>query len=193
MSLFTEDELRSAKNSHRDYFQKSASTIILEERNLPISQAFDIFLSHSYLDKDVIFGLNAELEKMGYTVYVDWIADDQLDRRKVTKETADTIRKRMKNSKCLFFATSANSQISKWMPWECGYFDGLKDKVAILPVAKTSQSTYNGQEYLGLYPYVDKIKPQNGTNEILWINESTNTYTSFEKWLNGEKPYLHNS
>ena len=193
MSLFTEYELKSVKNSYRDYFQKSASTIINEERNLPISHTFDIFLSHSYLDKDVILGLNAELEKMDYSIYIDWIADDELDRRKVTKETAKIIRQRMENSKCLFFATSLNSQISKWMPWECGYFDGLKGKVAILPVAKTLQSTFNGQEYLGLYPYVDKVKPQNGSKKVLWINESTNVYTSFEKWLKGEKPYLNNS
>jgi hypothetical protein len=193
MALFTESELLSAKNNYRDYFEKSASTIILEERSLPITQSFDIFLSHSYLDKNVILGLNAELEKMGYSVYVDWIADDELDRRKVTKETADIIRKRMKNSNCLFFATSVNSQSSKWMPWECGYFDGLKGKVAVLPVAKTNQSYYNGQEYLGLYPYIDKLKQQNGTKEVLWINESQNVYTLFDNWLKGEKPHKHNS
>lgn len=191
MALFTESELLSTRKSHRDFMQKSASTIILEERKIPLTQSFDVFLSHSYLDKELIIGLKGELEKLNYSVYVDWIADEELDRRKVSKETADTIRKRMKNCKCLFFATSVNSTNSKWMPWECGYFDGLRGSVAILPVAKTSQSTYNGQEYLGLYPFVDKAA-SNG-KELLWINEAPDIYVSFEKWLKGEKPTKHNS
>jgi hypothetical protein len=191
MALFTEAELLSTRKFYRDFMQKSASTIILEERKISMTQSFDVFLSHSYLDKELIIGLKGELNKLHYSVYVDWIADEELDRRKVSKETADTIRKRMKNCKCLFFATSVNSTNSKWMPWECGYFDGLKGYVAILPVAKTSQSTYNGQEYLGLYPFVDKAT-SNG-KEALWINESTDIYVSFDKWLNGEKPIKHNS
>ena len=191
MALFTESELLSTRKSYRDFMQKSASTIILEERKIPMTQSFDVFLSHSYLDKELIIGLKGELEKLNYSVYVDWISDEELDRRKVSKETADIIRKRMKNCKCLFFATSTNSTYSKWMPWECGYFDGLIGYVAILPVAKTNQSTYNGQEYLGLYPFVDKAT-SNG-KETLFINEATDIYVSFEKWLKGEKPTKHNS
>ena len=60
-----------------------------------------------------------------------------------------------------------------------------KDKmVAILPI-KTNDNNFKdpfkGEEYLGLYYYVDK------TNNILYIQESSSKYISFEEWLNGKK------
>jgi hypothetical protein len=44
------------------------------------------------------------------------------------------------------------------MPWELGYFDGFRPgHVAILPLVKATGAGFNGQEYLGLYPYVEDI------------------------------------
>lgn len=42
------------------------------------------------------------------------------------------------------------------MPWELGYFDGLKgpDRVSIMPVENGSSATFVGAEYLGLYKLV---------------------------------------
>lgn len=41
--------------------------------------------------------------------------------------------------------------------WELGYFDGLSNgTVAVLPLVDCSSESYRGQEYLGLYPTVDK-------------------------------------
>lgn len=43
------------------------------------------------------------------------------------------------------------------MPWELGYFDGRKPvRVAILPLPSSSYSSFVGQEYLGLYPNVER-------------------------------------
>jgi hypothetical protein len=69
--------------------------------------------------------------------------------------TAERLRQRMRQSSALIYAHSNQSGSSKWMPWELGYFDGYKSAVAILPVAQTSQESFTGQEYLGLYPYID--------------------------------------
>lgn len=114
---------------------------------------------------------------MNLVVYVDWIDDRQLNRENVDAQTADQLRNRMKNCKSLFFATSENSINSKWMPWELGYFDGLKNKFAILPIITSTTSYYEGQEYLGLYDYVD-----NGHTEI-YIRSITGTKTTFKLWL----------
>jgi hypothetical protein len=44
------------------------------------------------------------------------------------------------------------------MPWELGYFDGFRPSfVWILPLVDESDSEYKGQEYLGLYPPVEKL------------------------------------
>jgi hypothetical protein len=42
------------------------------------------------------------------------------------------------------------------MPWELGYFDGGKKQVAILPLVEREGADFKGQEYLTLYPILDK-------------------------------------
>lgn len=124
-----------------------------------LSTRFDVFLSHSFSDKEIIAGVKLVLEAEGLRVYVDWIEDRQMDRTHVTAETANVLRIRMRHSESLVFATSESSSDSKWMPWELGYFDGFKPgHVAILPLVKTPGAGFEGQEYLGLYPYVEHIR-----------------------------------
>ena len=63
----------------------------------------------------------------------------------------------MKYSKLLIYATSDNSSKSRWMPWELGYFDGLKKgKIAILPITESANDSFKGEEYLDLYDLVEK-------------------------------------
>lgn len=119
----------------------------------PMSNNYDIFLSHSYEDAEVIAGVKILLERDGLSVYVDWIEDAQADRSKVTAATAEMLRSRMKHCRFLLFATSKSSPNSKWMPWELGYFDGLREnRVGILPIVQSDGGSFAGQEYLGLYP-----------------------------------------
>lgn len=142
---------------------------------------FDIFLSHSYLDAKQIYVIKNEIESMGFSVYVDWMEDSYLDRTKVNKNTALLIKERMKECKSLFYATTVNYQSSKWMPWELGYFDGIKEKVAILPILENDVSSYKGTEYLEIYPFVDKTPTKNSSIDKLWINEDHNKYVELSK------------
>lgn len=195
MALFTASDLISKgqrfviRANASSYRTKDASTILNESaRSESTSREFDIFLPHAYLDANLVTGLKADIEEMGYSVYVDWIQDSQLDRTKVDKATADILRSRMKQCKSLFFATSDNSSSSKWMPWECGYFDGVKGKVAICPIVmQGTQSEYTGQEYLGLYPYIQKDKLKGGTSPTLWVHETRTKYVIYSKWLTGQQ------
>ena len=100
----------------------------------------------------------------------------------------------MKQSKCLIYATSENSSSSRWMPWELGYFDGIKDKmVGILPIKKYGNNfrdDFKGEEYLGLYYYIDKDTIRGKNKEALWVRESFTKYIIFDSWLNnGTQPY----
>jgi hypothetical protein len=164
---------------------------ILESKGADID-TYDIFLSHSSKDAQIILGILDSLNDLGYKVYVDWVDDPQLDRGNVTKATANTLRTRMIQSKSLLYATTQNASSSKWMPWELGYMDGKKDRAAILPVFETESSsslTYKGQEYLGIYPYGIKTGTRlNPEKEILWIFESPDTYVTFDDWIEGKKP-----
>jgi len=182
---------RSKKNSG-----KMATQLIVEaSATYTAAKTYDIFLSHSVRDAELILGMKGTLEDLRYSVYVDWIEDTQLDRSKVTPATADKLRQRMNSSKSLFYITTANSDASRWMPWECGYFDGKKEKVAIVPIQKTStDNTFVGQEYLDLYPYVVKnnrghvpfhtwVENSSSKKEELWVRKSHNCYVLYDNWV----------
>lgn len=188
MALFTESDLR-ARADRGTPLQKSAGNILTEKVLSSASvKEFDVFLSHSFSDQKLILGIWLSLEDMGYKVYVDWIHDRQLSRETVNKETATVLRQRMLSCKSLFFATTANSSASKWMPWELGFKDGHNRRAAILPVAQHATSTFTGQEYLAIYPYVVKDQAANAPGDKLWIHTSPTCYIIFDAWLNGSDP-----
>ena len=141
---------------------------------------FDIFLSHAFADAEVVLGIKLKLESYGNSVYVDWIDDPKLDRSSVNSDTAEVLKERMDDCSALFWATSDSSSQSKWMPWECGYFDGKKEKVAILPVTEERTNSYSGQEYLGLYPFVLEGRYEGESTDDLFIrfkDDSVETFT----------------
>jgi TIR domain len=185
MALFTSEYLKS----------KSSLTSINESKKIFSSVdtsklAFDIFLSHSFLDKEEVFGLYRELTSMGYTVYVDWIVDSHLDRTNITKDSAELIRIRLKNSKSLLLAISTNSTMSKWIPWELGFVDGNTNRCAVVPVSKDNAELhrFNRVEYLSLYPYLDRTTFKNSKEYKIWVNEDIDRYVEFESWMKGSKP-----
>lgn len=192
MALYTRASLKQEGQRFAASLRKSSLEILHESyESFSEYKTYDIFMSHSILNGDEIIALKKDIEGMGFSVYVDWIEDPHLDRSKVTKQNAEVLRIRMNCCRSLFFATSEVSPSSKWMPWELGYFDGKKEKAAILPVLEVARTTenYQGQEYLGLYPYVTKAREQKTNKETLWIHEDENTYVSFSRWLEGTKPF----
>lgn len=202
MGLFTEERLKARvenqlrkgySGSMYDSFDTKAKTILNESINQQrifsaTTKTYDIFLSHSSSDAGLVAGLKLELEDLGYSVYVDWIEDPKLSRTNVTKDTALVLQARMKQCKALLYAFSENATNSKWMPWELGYFDGIKGTVAVLPISRTSKSSFQGSEYLGIYFYI-QIDTISGTNNLaLWVHETSTKYTLFNNWITGTKP-----
>lgn len=184
MPYFTKQEARSAaqesiKKSRTAFNSKQRLTESIKVNDS--MQKFDVFLSHSIDDAELVLGVKELLEKQGLKVYIDWDVDKQLSRDKVNKETAEILRHRMQQSNSLIYVATENSSSSKWMPWELGYFDGLKhDCVAILPLQDRENQFFDKQEYLSLYPIVSKGKYSNGSKDVFVENRG-------EKWksLNG--------
>ena len=181
MGIYNSEYLKGVASSKQRLFEQKLFSV----RNVPINTPFDIFLSHSFLDKTEVQGLYQELSDFGFSVYVDWIVDPNLDRTNVTKDSAKLIQSRLRASKTLLLAISTNASMSKWMPWELGYIDGHTSKCAIIPVSKesTPPKVFKGTEYLLLYPFIKKL-PLRVTNEDkLWVIESEYNYSQFETWF----------
>ncbi|OYD42268.1 toll/interleukin-1 receptor domain-containing protein [Sphingobacterium cellulitidis] len=177
MKYFNKVELRAI--SQRKVFSTSLKRVLNETK---LNKQFDIFLSHSYVDKDLIFALYTDLTERGFSVYVDWLIDPDLNRNVVTKGTAEVIRTRLNNSKSLVIAVSENSSISKWIPWELGYADGHSGKCCILPIMEEENSKdFQGSEYLKLYPQIKK-QISLGSEDTLYV-EDTQVKKTFRAFL----------
>ena len=158
MPFLRVSEARAAAGLRANNLRASSQALAEAARTFSGYKTYDVFLSHSYQDADVILGVKSIIESFGLSVYVDWIDDGGLDRSKVTVRTAEILRVRMRQSSSLLYVHSSQSTDSKWMPWELGYFDGFRPTfVWILPLVIASDSEYKEQEYLGLYPTVDKL------------------------------------
>ncbi|MDH1800699.1 toll/interleukin-1 receptor domain-containing protein [Acinetobacter johnsonii] len=181
MRFYTFDEINNyalkARSKSQYYsFDNILNETIQEQKN---RNSFDIFLSHSSKDKQLILGVKQFIEDSGYSVYIDWVDDPQLDRANVNVQTADVLRTRMKQSKFLLYVDSNNATASKWMPWELGYFDGYKpNKIGILPIRQNPEGYYTGQEYLGLYPKIEK-NSLNVLNELKYAEINGSLFTTY--------------
>jgi len=158
MRTYTFDEIKSYAKKGASRHNISMESYFFDSINQQEMQTkFDIFLSHSSKDKQLILGVKQLIEDSGYSVYIDWVDDPELDRTNVNKHTAEKLRTRMKQSNFLVYVDSDNAKSSKWMPWELGYFDGYKsEKLGILVIRNNSNEIYKGQEYLNLYPTIEK-------------------------------------
>lgn len=186
MAFYTASDLRAEAG----LTASASSAQLRREAKVGVDQRFDIFLSHSMQDAQVIYGLRNLLSSQGFRVYVDWIDDPELDRSNVTAATAARLRGRMKQSQTLVYATSRSATQSRWMPWELGYFDGLRggDRVSIVPIEDRSNGQFVGQEYLGLYKRLERIDHQ-GVRQPFAVKASGSSGEPLRSFVNGEAQF----
>ncbi len=154
MELFTENYFRTYRNQNLRGLSGLKNSAKNEGQSY--NPQFDVFLSHSTLDKEVIEGIWQFLSDRGLKVYVYWIVDPKLAHGVVDKSNAELLRLRMDQSKSLIYASSPNAEGSSWMSWEVGYMDGRTPrKCAILPVVKHSQESFHDREFMDLYPKIE--------------------------------------
>lgn len=141
-----------------------------------------IFLSHSHIDKDVVEQAKIFFENLGISIYVDWA--DKTMPEKTDGITAQNIKNKIisQNDKFILLATN-NAVASKWCNWEVGIGDPFKlpnKKMAILPLADNS-GTWNGSEYLQIYPRIENI-PSVGSGYFVFYPDGT--VETINDWLN---------
>ena len=103
MNFLTESELRKLARERigQQYYSYGdskdiANKIILESNQQLQSEqyTYEIFLSHSFNDSEIVLGLKLYLEnKLKLRTYVDWIDSPEMDRSCVNKDTAKKLKK----------------------------------------------------------------------------------------------------
>ncbi|WLO87065.1 toll/interleukin-1 receptor domain-containing protein (plasmid) [Pantoea agglomerans] len=160
----------------------AANSLQKEFESFSFSEHYDIFLSHAYSDARIVMQIRNMLIENGYSVYVDWIEDEHLDRGKVSEYTAIVLRNRMNNCSSLIYLTSDSAENSVWMPWELGYMDARTGSVSVAPIIENDGEEFEGREYLGLYPYLDL------TADSFYIHKGANSWVTFKDWMQGKRP-----
>lgn len=185
MAYLTEQEVRRRARLTTELMHKSAREILAGAR-ADSDDSLDVFLSHSSNEpEEILLGIKKLLEDVDMTVYVDKYTDPNMSLVAVTSQTAETLRRRMRQSKALLYVYSQYSTKSRWMPWELGYFDGLKGKVGVIPVLEDNEK-FEGEEYLNLYPCGDQAPTRRSDRQVFWINKrSFDEYARLDLWVNG--------
>lgn len=113
-----------------------------------------VFLSHKHDEKEIIKQTITLLNKLGVSVYVDWL--DSGMPKNTDGSTARRIKEKIcQNEKFILLATESAIN-SKWCNWELGYGDAHKysKNVAIMPITEKEDNSFSGSEYLQIYPVI---------------------------------------
>jgi len=134
------------------------SGTLYQEERLFRSQSpehrYDVFLSHNTKDTTLVANFKRFLANRGYTIYLDWLQDTEAGR----EENSEKVKVAIANSRVLIHMHTHTVGQSRWIPWQIGYFDGLKsaNEIAILPFLNHNRilPPYGGQEYLQRYTQI---------------------------------------
>ena len=142
---------------------------------------YDIFLSHSSKDRELIVSLTHELNHLGFTVYVDWISDrEDMARVKANADMPRVLMARMKASRAFVLVLTDNAALSGWVTWEIGYYMSTDKKLCVLDLAGPATKR---PEFIQMHPSVSR------KNEFLIVSENEKE-TELQEWLKMERPTI---
>ncbi len=194
MDFLSEDMVRDRAERYARQRSQTAEQVLGALSKSRLSR-YDIFLSQTIRDAEIVLGVYLYLTEKGYKVFCDWIAAPEVDRSEVSPANAAFVRKMMGISDSLMFLDTQQADQSLWMCWELGWFDGSNGKVCIVPVLRASKE-YRAREFLGLYPYlqVDAIgrlhlkRPIVTSPAGLVVFEAPNS-RGLDIWLKDDDPF----
>lgn len=138
--------LLASKSINEDYVMKADAASRLGARLA--------FLSHSHKDRHLAIGLQQLLREAGWVLYIDWQDSTMPD--SPNEITANKIKAKIDQASVFLYLSTANSDASRWCPWEIGYADKSRtpERIFIVPT-QDERGTAHGNEYLKLYKRID--------------------------------------
>lgn len=114
----------------------------LDGKRLQNMKQFDMFISHSAKDAELVREVIKNLNKKNITCYCDWISDtDFLKRNLVSEYTKIALKRRIEQSKVFLFIKTNNSITddiisSPWIQLEYDYAKTISKKIYIMDLTK---------------------------------------------------------
>ncbi len=159
---------RKSYTVERDCFNVTPKDLVerIESDLIQSQKVYDVFISHSNLDSELVMELKDSLNLHDFSIYCDWTSDnDFLKRNLAGKYTEQVLKKRIEQSKTLLFLKTENSMNkdgcirSEWVDMEISYAKELAKPVYCINL--------NG----GPCPY--KLIQHEIVNEVLWNPSDT--------------------
>lgn len=186
MSFLTFNELSRYNN-----FSKS---ILSEDHTLGGDAAdnYDIFLSHSSIDKSYFRNLRNFFSQYGANIYIDQFDENLPNRTSV--QTANLLVNKISSYRKFIVLVTENSLNSNWVPWELGFAHGRKrhNDIALMPISEYgTEEDWVNYEYLGLYNKIVKIQDRK-TQKDQWclFDVKERKYFYLSKWLARPPKYI---
>lgn len=118
---------KSYMTEKSDFVMTPADLVkLIENNNIQNKKSYDMFISHSSKDSDIVKAVIRSLNKHGFNIYCDWTSDTEfLKRELVSDYTKVVLQKRMEQSRSLLFVKTGNSIASDWVKFELNYYKQL--------------------------------------------------------------------
>lgn len=102
---------------------KALAEKLQDRKSIQNAKFYDLFISHSSKDKEIVKTVVSKANSYGLSCYVDWVSDnDFLKRSMVSDYTKEVLKVRMGQSKFLLYLSSDNSRNSDWVSFELDYY-----------------------------------------------------------------------
>lgn len=114
------------------------------DKSIQNRKQYDVFVSHSSKDAEIVRDVIKVLNKMKRVCYCDWVSDDDfLKRSMVSDYTREVLKKRMHQSKCIVYVSTPNSRESEWVKWELGYYETcVKREIYVIQADQYDEGKY---------------------------------------------------
>lgn len=181
MAILTKERLTNITINSLD--NRIFSQILFEaKQERKLNSDVTVFLSHSHddlnrgdLDKIIVM-----LRRTGVKVYID--SKDSSLPPFTNSDTAKKIKEQIKMNRKFILVATNKAIDSKWCNWELGFGDAHKylENIALIPLADNA-STWNGTEYLKIYPRIEESSIYKNTFNVYYPNGSIKSLTNWLK------------
>ena len=132
------------KGKQKSYMREEADLVgtpellaqqLRQQKSVQYVKMYDLFVSHSYQDKEQVRSFVKKANAAGLSCYVDWTADREFLRRSlVSQYTEEVLKFRMQHAKRLAYLSSERSRASKWVAFELQYYRDIVQREILMIV-----------------------------------------------------------